>query len=510
MSRHGDLVLAVDLGTGGPKVGFVTMHGRIIWWEHTTVATRLAPHGVATQDAEDWWWAVTASVRRGLAAGVDGQRVRVVSITGQWASTVPVDAAGHPVGPCLLWSDTQGAPYSRARVAGPVQGYAARPLAAWLRHSGGIPSTSGADPVGHMLHLQHDADVLARTRWFLEPVDHLTMRFTGVPAASHASMTAAWLTDNRHLDRLEYDARLVALAGVDAHRLPPLVPTGSVVGTVRPDVAAELGISPSAVAVTGMPDLHSAATGAGAVRLGEPHVSIGTTSWISAPVPHKKTDVVRQMAAVPGLTNDSYLLANNQESAGRCLQWWHDLDGGSYDELLAAAATAEAGAGGVVFTPWLTGERSPVDDRCARAGFHNLDLAVGRGHLTRAVLEGVALNLRWLLAGSERFVGGRLDDLRLVGGGARSDLWCQVLADVLDRTVVRVTDPWLAGLRGAALIGSIGVGEVRPDEVSALVATDAPFVPTPAHRATYDTAYAEFPGLYAAQRKFFRRRNPVG
>jgi xylulokinase len=361
-----------------------------------------------------------------------------------------------------------------------------------------------------MLHLQHEPEVLARTRWFLEPVDYLTMRFSGVPAARHASMTAAWMTDNRHLDRLAYDDRLVRLAGVDAHRLPPLVPTGSVIGPVLPEVAAELGISPSAVAVTGMPDLHSAAAGAGAVRLGEPHVSIGTTSWISAPVPHKKTDVVRQMAAVPGLTNDSYLLANNQESAGRCLQWWRDLEDRTYDDLLAGAAAAEAGAGGVMFTPWLTGERSPFDDRCARAGFHNLDLAVGRGQLTRAVLEGVALNLRWLLAGSERFVGGRLDDLRLVGGGARSDLWSQVVADVLDRTIVRVTDPWLAGLRGAALLGSVAVGEIRHDDVRTLVRTDEPFVPTPAHRATYDSAYAEFPGLYAAQRKFFRRRNPVG
>jgi len=167
-------------------------------------------------------------------------------------------------------------------------------LATWLRRSGGIPAVSGDDPVGHMLFLQHDQpEVVARARWLLEPVDYLTMRFTGVPAASHASMTGAWLTDNRSLATLAYDDVLVRATGVDASRLPPLVATGSVVGTLSPSVAADLGLPPTAVAVTGLPDLHSAAVGAGAIGLGEPHASIGTTAWISAPVPRKKSDLLR-------------------------------------------------------------------------------------------------------------------------------------------------------------------------------------------------------------------------
>ena len=190
-----------------------------------------------TQDAEHWWTVICESVRRGVAA-VDASRVVAVSVTGQWASTVPVDEAGRPVGPCVLWSDTRGAPYSRAVVGGPVSGYAPKALATWLRRSGGIPDTSGADPVGHMLFLQHECpDVLARARWLLEPVDYLTMRFTGVPAATLASMTGAWLTDNRSLATLAYDDVLVRAAGVDGSRLPPLVATGSVVGPVLPEVA---------------------------------------------------------------------------------------------------------------------------------------------------------------------------------------------------------------------------------------------------------------------------------
>jgi xylulokinase len=161
----------------------------------------------------------------------------------------------------------------------------------------------------------------------------------------------------------------------------------------------------------------------------------------------------------------------------------------------------------VVFTPWLTGERSPVDDRNARAGFHGIGGGSTRGHLTRAVLEGVALNATWLLGAAEKFVGSRLDDIRLVGGGARSDLWCQILADASDRSIVRVTDPWLAGLRGASLFAALTLGAVDRGEVRGLVPTDVPFRPDPRRRETYDALVRELPKLYAAQKGFFRRRS---
>jgi xylulokinase len=508
-------VLAVDLGTGGPKVGLVTTRGEIVWWEHHPVVTTYGDRGSATQDAEEWWRLILDAGRRGLVeSGVPGDRVVAVGVTGQWASTVPVDADGHPVGPCLLWTDTQGAPYSKAVVGGPVQGYDPRKLATWVRRTAGVPSTSGADPVGHMLHLQHDRPEIARrARWYLEPVDYLCMRFTGVAAASHMSMTAAWLTDNRRLDVLDYDPKLVSLAGVDATKLPPLVPSGSLIGPVQPSVAVDLGISPDAQVVTGMPDLHAATVGSGLVLEGEAHASIGTSAWISCPVSRKKTDVVRQTATVPGLGSAvgaaPYLIGNSQDSAGRCLQWFRDALGSdmAYADIVALGATSQAGARGVLFTPWLTGERSPVDDRAARAGFHNVSVSTGRADLARAVLEGVALNLRWLLAATEHFTGARLDPLRLVGGGAQSELWCQIVADVCDRTVERVADPLLCGLRGMGLAAGLAHGEIELQDVRALVPVDRVFQPDPGNRATYDRLWAEFPRLYRSQRRMFSRLN---
>src|ERR1019366_1159186 len=157
------------------------------------------------------------------------------------------------------------------------------------------------DPIGHILYLEHDEpDVAKAARWYLEPVDYLTMRFTGVSSASHASMTASWLTDNRRLDRLAYDSALVKAAGVPAHKLPPLVATGSVVGEVQGEVAGELGLPTGVRVVTGIPDLHSAAVGSGAGLDYQDHLVISTTSWISCPVPTKKTNPKRHIASVPG------------------------------------------------------------------------------------------------------------------------------------------------------------------------------------------------------------------
>jgi len=504
------VVLAVDQGTGGPKVGFVSTTGRIVWARHTPVETRRTPDGGAVQDAEGWWSLIRHGAREALRSGaVDPASVIAVSVTSQWGSVVPVGEDGRPVDDCVLWLDTRGAGHARALIGGPLLGYHPRRVATWIRRTGGAPSPAGGDPISHMLFLQRDRpQVAAAARWFLEPADYLTMRFCGRAAASHASMIAAWLTDNRDLDRLAYDPGLVELAGVEPHRLAPLVRSVSVVGTVRDDVAADLGLPDGVPVVAGTPDLHGAAAGAGALDEFAAHLAISTTSWISCPVPFKKTDPMRSIASVPGVGPGRYLIADNQDSAGACLQWLRDrVLGGTYEELVALAAQAPPGSGGVIFAPWLAGERSPVSDRRARGGWHNVSVAATRAELARSVLEGVAYNARWLLGGVERLAGRRLDPLRLIGGGAVSDLWCQIVADVLDRRIERVADPALATLRGAALLGAIGVGALEPRAVAGLVPVDAVFEPQAATRDAYARLADELPRLYGAQKRIFARLN---
>jgi xylulokinase len=503
--------LAIDLGSGALKVGVVSLRGEIVAVAQRDYETERLPGGGAIQDASAWWGMVrelSGSVLKGIAA----DQVVAVSCTGQWASTIPVDEAGEPVGPCLMWLDTRGARRSREAIGGPVMGYSPRALATWVRHTGGVPSIFGGDPVSHMLFLERDQpEIASAARWYLEPVDYLTMRFTGRPTASHASMSGAWLTDNRRLDKLEYDPVLVGKLGLDSAKLPPLVATGSLIGPVRAEVASDLGISPSAQVVTGTPDLHSAALGCGAIGEGQAHITISTTSWISLPFPRKKTDALHSIATVPGLDSSSYLVANNHEAAGLCLRWLRDSftlgEPGEYERLIELAESSPPGSGGAIFTPWIAGERSPVDDRNARGGWHNLSVETGNADLVRSVLEGVAYNSRWLNEAVEKFAKRRLDPLRIFGGGAIPSLWCQIHADVMDRTIERVVEPMHANLRGAALFAALGLGAITRDEVRGLVPVDRIFEPNQANREAYDRLYSEFPGLYKSQRKMFARLN---
>lgn len=522
---HVRYALAIDLGTSGLKVGLVSLAGSVVWTTGAELTTMLIAGGGAEQDASEWWRLILDGCKSALASGVVCRdAVVAVSVTGQWASTVPVAEDGTPVGPCVLWMDCRGAPHARRRFGGPVSGYSPRPLLTWVHRTGGAPSTSGADPIGHMLYFANDRPEIAdAARWYMEPVDYVSMRFTGSALASPASMTAAWLTDNRQLDRLDYDADLAAMAGVDAAKLPPLRPTGSVIGTVTDHIATDLGLRPGVAVVAGTPDLHSAAAGTGTLDGGRCHMAISTTSWISCAVAYKKTDAIRQIASVPGVLPGSYLVANNHETAGACLKWLRDCVFGAisatdhptagerhrlgFDVLADLAATAPPGSGGVLFTPWLAGERSPVDDRNARAGFHNLSLGTDVAAMVRAVLEGVAYNNRWLHEAVERFVRRRLDPVRVFGGGAQSDLWCQIHADVMGRTIERLADPVHANLRGAAILAGLALGDLDPAEAGEIIPIAATFEPDPSLKPLYDDLYAEFPRLYKAQKAIFARLN---
>jgi xylulokinase len=505
-SPQSQYALAIDLGTGGPKVGLVPLAGRTAWREHLPVPTIRGPDGAVEQDAEQWWELITGAARRGLGNGaVSAEQVVAVAVTGQWASRVAVDERGIPVAPCVMWMDTRGRAHSRALVGGRVAGYNARKALTWVRHSGGVPSPTGSDPISHVLYLERDCpDVASAARWFLEPVDYLTMRFTGRASASPASMLSSWLTDNRRIDgRPEYDEALVSMASIDKAKLPPLQPTGSVIGPVRPDVAAELGLPGDVQVLTGVPDLHAATVGTGALERHAAHLAISTSGWISCPLDRKKTDARHSMASVPGLGDGRYLLVNSIDSAGICLEWARSQlfdEPPPYEDLLALAAGAHPGSGGVVYTPWPTGTRSPVEDRGARAAWHNISLATTRGELVRAVLEGVACQTAWLHDGVERFVGERVEPIRILGGGARSDLWCQITADVLERRTERVADPADAVLRGAALLAGIGLGAIARQDVAALVEVDRVFEPDPATRDVYRRRRAELPRLHREQR----------
>ncbi len=511
-------ILAIDLGTSGPKVALVSTDGQVLACRIEKTTRRLLPDGGAEQDPHEWWQAIGSATRCLLAEpDIDLKRIAGVCCTGQWSGTVPVDRQGRPLGPAIIWMDSRGASQVRRLTAGwlPIAGYGLAPLYQWIRLTGGIPGRSGKDSIAHILHLQsQDPPRYRNTYKFLEPKDYLNLCLTGRFAASYDSIILHWVTDNRRIDRIRYHPKLLRMSGIDPDKLPDLKRAIDILGPLTPAAARTLGLPPGLPVVMGAPDVHTAAIGAGAVEDFDAHLYIGTSSWLTCHVPFKKTDLWHNMAALPAAIPGRYLLVNEQENAGGCLNFLRenllgrdDQQPDDWSRLERLAGGTPPGSRGVVFTPWLYGERTPVEDRLIRGGFHNLSLTADRGTLVRAVMEGVAFNTRWLKRHVQKFIGRPLADLRMVGGGACSDVWCQIMADVLQCRIQQVANPVETNARGAGILAAVALGFGTFAEVAAGLPIRRIFRPNPAHREMYARMFQAYLELYRAHRKICARLN---
>jgi xylulokinase len=519
-----ECVLAVDLGTSGPKVALVAVDGALLDTDYEPTELILTADGGVEQDPADWWRAITAASRRMLERGtVAPDAVIGVCCTAQWMGTVAVDASGRHLMNALIWMDARGAELIEdvigSRLA--VQGYDLRKLRHWIRLAGGAPSRSGKDPNAHILWIEaHRPDVHRETRTYLEPKDYLNLRLTGRAVTTVDTIAGHWVTDNRDLARVDYAPELLRAARLDRARLPDIIRSVDVVGPLRVDVAAELGVPAGIPVVGGTPDVQSATLGSGAVADFAAHLYLGTSSWITCHVPFKKCNVLTQVASLPSAGPDRYVMGDDQDTAGGCQVWLRDnvlwprdalggppVPSDAFARIDALAASAPPGSDGVIFTPWLNGERTPVDDHTARSAWMNQSLATTRAHQVRAVLEGVAYNSKWLLGAAEKFAGRRLEPLRAIGGGARSDLWCRIHADVLERTIEQVEEPQSANVRGAGFLGVVGLGRSSFEALARSVRVTATYEPDPAPRPAYRELAREFRKVYARTKGIHHRLN---
>ena len=518
-------VLGVDLGTSGPKVALVTTDGAILDHDNEQIDLILLPNGGAEQDPGQWWRAIVTTTRRLVDRNPDAAaRVVAICMSSQWGGLVPVDQHGNHLHNALIWMDARGVEYAEQLTSGGVRvpgtGYNARALREWISKSGGVPSRSGKDPVGQAAFLRHERpEVYAETAYLLDVPEYLTMRVCGRAVAAYDTSTLRWCTDNRDPSTVRWDADLAERCQLELAKLPELVPPASVVGTLLPQVAAELGLSSDVQVVAGTGDTTSAAVGAGAVEDYAGHLYIGTSAWLTAHVPYKRTDVLHGIASLPAVVPHRYWIATVQEAAGKAIEWLLDTviyprdamaadqprPADALDRLNALAASSPPGSNGVLFAPWLNGERTPVDDPHVRGGWHNVSLSTTRADLTRAVFEGIALNTRWMKETVERFARKEMpngfSELTFVGGGARSALWCQILADVLGCTIKQAKDPVLANARGAALIASVGIGELAWSDIRGCVEIDAIYHPDPTRRSLHDRQFRRFTAMYRKTRR---------
>jgi xylulokinase len=517
-------VLAIDLGTSGPKAAVVSLQGRIAGTGRVPVTTLHLPDGGAEQDPEAVWAAVKAACSTALReSAVAARDVLAVACSSQYSSIVPVDADGRPTMNMLTWLDKRGATRHLRGLAGFPRG-ADTPLQLlkWLRVHG-LPPVDGGISLTHMRYVRYARpEVYRRTARFLEPMDYVLMRFSGRATANQCTAFMSLVTDNRRLNVTEYDPGLLRSSQIDPEKLPELVPLDAIVGTVLPEVAAELGLAPDTKVVTGLNDTQSGGMGTHAFQGTHAAMSVGSTSTIITHVPFKRTDVRHMILSMPSPVPGQYFVMAENGVSGGALQHFLEhvvfasdpfgtLDGTDrYARLQRAVEATPPGSGGVLFLPWMGGSLAPAADSQVRGGFLNLGLEVTRSQLARAVLEGVALNFRWLRDPVERFAKRRFSHFLYYGGGAESAAWSQILADVLGTPVHQLERPQYTTCLGMGLLAFQRLGLIGFEDFAARVPVRRVHDPNRAHERLYDELSEQFVAAFRRNRPIFRALNRRG
>lgn len=492
------MLVAHDLGTTGNKASLHDDSGRLLSATTVTYPTRYAPGGVAEQDPHDWWHAVCAATRHLLAESETSPAdVAAVSFSGQMMGAVLLDAALEPARTSLIWADHRsGVQASQLQDAiGLEQGY---------RVTGHrLNPTYSLSKV--MWVRDNEPDVFARVSRVCLAKDFVVHRLTGVLVTdpSDASSTNAY-----DQPRGCWSDDMLAAAGLGASLFPDIVPSITVAGGVTREAAAACGLLPGTPVVVGGGDGPLAAVGAGVVSAqAGAYVYLGSSSWVSLASPAPLYDPGMRTMTFDHVVEGLYVPTATMQAGGGSLHWAADVlapgdDGDRFRRLVEAAETASASQDGLYFLPHLLGERSPYWNPSAKGAFVGLARHHGPQHLTRAVLEGVAFNLATCVE-AFRASGAAVDRLDAIGGGAASDIWLQILADVWGATVRRRTIVEEANSLGAAVTAGVGVGLLDFDVAPSLSDVTAEFDPDPARHAAYAQHHAQFLDVYSRLEPWF-------
>ena len=484
------MLLGLDLGTGSAKALLVSAGGGVLGEGSAAYPVRSPHPGWAESDPETWWEACAAAVR--AAVGHRAGSVRAVGLSGQMHGVVLSDGDGTPLRPAVLWADVRSADRLGAY----------RDLPAALSRSLANPPAAGMAGPSLLWLRDHEPASYRAAKWALQPKDWLRLRLTGEAAAEPSDASATLLYD---LEADAWSGPVVEALGLRSDLLAPLVPSGTEAGGLLAGAAERLGLPAGLPVAVGAGDTAAAALGTGLLEPGRAQLTVGTGGQILAPRsrlepdPKGRTHLYR--AAHEGPSGRFYAMAAIQ-NAGLALEWVLKVLGASWDDAYREAFGVPPGAGGVVFLPYLSGERTPHLDPSARGAWAGLGLGHERAHLLRAAFEGVAFALREGLEALEE-AGVETPELRLAGGGAVEEPWRQLLADVLGRPL-RVLPGAVASrasARGAAFLAGVAAG------VYGTVADTLPLAPEPvgtvrpAGAAAYEGAYARYGRLYPGLRE---------
>jgi xylulokinase len=489
------VAIGVDVGTTGARAVAVDEHGAVVS-ATTSEYPLLTPRPQWTeQDPAEWWRATREALAEvANACRAEGKEIVAIGLTGQMHGSVFLDAAGDVIRPALLWNDQ--------RTGKQCEEITERVGRERLVEITGNPALTGFQAPKVLWLRDEEARNFERVSSVLLPKDYVRMRLAGELATDASDAAGTLFLDLRSRT---WSRDVLTALDVPAGWLPPVFESPEPAGKVSNGVAAELGLPSGLPVAAGGGDNAAAAIGTAVTRAGLMSSSIGTSGVLFAHADDAAVDPSGRIHAFAHSVPGRYCLLAVTLSAGGSLRWWRDQTGLGYDELVAEASNAPAGSEGLVFLPYLTGERTPHLDPTATGAFIGLTARHTRGHMTRALMEGVVFALR---DGIEimRGLDVRPTEIRATGGGATSPLWLQLQADIYGTPVHRLAIEEGAAY-GAALLGHVTAGTFADvNEATSVVRTlDETTDPDPKRVARYDEIYGVYRGLYARLREDMRR-----
>ena len=493
------ILLAFDIGTSGLKASLVDENLNILRNVTTTYPTHHLSDGGCEQDANDWWMsAVRAMMMLRELAPEYVKRVEAIGISGHMLGCLPIDADGQVLRPAMIHADTRAleisnrlrAQYGRDYFYG-ITGNVLSPAsslckALWIR--------------------ENEPEIYAKTVRFLQSKDYLVYRLCG-------KMDTTDLSDASHgglmnLETRQYDAEIFSGTGLDMGKYPQIHTSCEIAGRLTEEAACHLGLRAGIPVSVGGGDGACANVGAGAAEPGTFYLSLGTTAWIAGPMREPFIDPKHRVFHMYTLDGNGCNVFGTAQCAGRSISWAMDLFGISTARAFdSAAAQTEPGAGGLIYLPYLEGERSPVFDALAQGVFFGINTTHKHEHFIRAVLEGVAMGLSQIL---ETFREREdIRSLRIIGGGAKSKLWKQIIADVCQVELLDVsTFSDSATSLGAAAAAGVGIGLYRNlSEAVENIRVSGSVTPRPEAVEQYALNKKRYAMLYPALREAFWTRN---
>lgn len=530
MSAH---IIAYDVGTTGIKTCIFEISESIKLIDSAMEGYELfvMENGGAEQDPSSWWNAMCITTQKVLDNNnISAESIQGISFCSQMQGLVLVDRQGKPLRRAMSYMDQRAGNELKQGIAHGLQiaGANVFELIKSLSITGAV-AASVKDPVWKYKWVEHnEPEIFKKVYKWLDVKEFLICQCTGEFIMTPDSAFSTMLYDIRKGKKC-FSSEICNMLGVNMKHLPKIVGCTEVVGTITKEAAMELHLKEGTPVFGGGGDASLIGVGAGAVEVGDTHIYCGTSGWVSTVVKNQFADTSSMIGAIVGADPNSFNYFAELETAGKCLEWVRDhlaLDEidiylekkhvsdsqetiyeSLYDYMMFAIKDVPAGSNGVIFTPWLHGNRCPFEDPNARGMFFNISLETGKTELIHAVIEGVCYHLLWQLKAQEKKIK-TSQVIRFVGGGALALLTCQMLSDMLGREIETVENPQNAGAVGAALVAAVGLHIISElSDAKKLIMVNKNFMPNMKNNAIYNKYFEVFKSLYKSNKENFKALN---